>query len=45
MYTNVNRERLLPSWKALERLAQDYGQSVTEEAPYDKVYEEISTDW
>jgi hypothetical protein len=45
MYTNIDKERPLPSWKALEWLAEDYGQSVTEEAPYDKIYEKISIDW
>jgi len=46
MYDNMElRQRPIPSWKALEWLAKDYGLSVKEEETYDKVYLQNSSDW
>lgn len=45
MFKDMAVERPIPSWKALEWLVEDYGQSVEEDQPYDQIYDKISKDW
>ena len=45
MYKDIAKERPIPSWKALEWLAEDYGLSETEDEPYNRLYQKISADW
>lgn len=45
MFDDINVERPVPSWKALEWLGEDYGLSRKEKVPYDKVYLKISEKW
>jgi len=43
MYDKMVMERTIPSWKDLEWLVEDYGLSITKDAPNDEVYLHISS--
>lgn len=45
MFKNMEVERHVPSWKALEWLIEDYGLSLVEMEPYERMYPQISTNW
>jgi len=45
MFWQIDVERPIPSWKALECLVEDYGQSVVETKEHDRRYNTISQGW